>query len=83
MLVGEQAREPFVAVVVKPGVDGVGVAVTEQAGVGHGIRGMPIRDLEDGGTAFADVGFGIVIAAIKQLGALVVRERQGTALVHR
>src|SRR5262245_29241808 len=81
--VGEQAREPFVLVVVEPGVDGVGVAGAEQAGVGHGVRGLPVRDLEDRGTALADVGLGVVVAVVEQGGALVVRERQGTALVHR
>src|SRR5581483_4576892 len=83
VLVGEDAGEPCVPVVVEPGVNGVGVAVAEQAGVGHGKRGMPVSDLEQGGTAFTDVGLGVVVAAVEQCGALVIRERQGAALVHR
>src|SRR5262249_43347729 len=83
VLVGEQARGPFVLVVVEPGVDGGGVAGAEQAGVGHGMRGLPVRDLEQGGTALADGGLGVVVAVVEQGGALVVRERQGPALVHR
>src|SRR6516162_6194719 len=83
VLVGEQARQPFVLVIVEPGVNGVGVAVAQQAGVGHGIRRVAVGDLEQGGTALADVGLGVVVAMGKQLGALVIRERQGTALVHR
>jgi hypothetical protein len=83
MLVGQQAGEPFVLVIVEPSVDGVGVAMVEQTGVGHGIRGVAVGDLEDGGTAFPDVGLGVVVAAVEQCGALVVRARQGTALVHR
>src|SRR6516165_4093715 len=47
--VAEQAGEAFVLIIVEPGVNGVGVAVTQQAGVGHGIRGLSVRDLEDGG----------------------------------
>src|SRR5690348_1109270 len=83
VLVREQAGQPFALVIVEPSVDGVRVAVAEQAGIGHGIRGIPVRDLEQGGTAFPDKGFGVVVAVVQQCGALVVRERQGTALVHR
>jgi hypothetical protein len=70
-------------VVVEPSVDGVRVAGAEQAGLGHGMRGLAVRNLEQRGTALADVGLGVVVAVVKQCGALVVRERQGTALVHR
>src|SRR5215471_3737665 len=62
VLVGQESGQSFVLVVVEPGVDRVGVAVFEQAGVGHGIRSVSIGDFEQGGTAFADVGFGIVVA---------------------
>src|SRR5262245_39717674 len=65
VLVGEEARQPFVAVMVEPGVDGVGVAVAEQAGVGHGKGSSSIRDLEQGGTALADVGLGGVVAVVQ------------------
>jgi hypothetical protein len=41
------------------------VAVWEQAGIGHGIGGVSVSDLEQSGTAFADVGFGIVVAVIE------------------
>src|SRR5215475_10710644 len=78
MLMGQQTGESFVVVVVKPSVDGVRVAMAEQARVGHGIRGLPVRNLKQGGTAFPDVGFGVVIAMVEQGGALAVRERQGT-----
>src|SRR2546423_666428 len=47
------------------------------------MRGVSLRDLEQGGTTLADKGFEIVVAVVEQFGALVVRERQGTALVHR
>src|SRR5262245_65216120 len=67
----------------QPGVDGVGVAAAEQAGTGHGIRGVPVGDLEKRGGALADVGLGVVVAVVDEFGALAVRERQGTALVHR
>src|SRR5262249_36544983 len=73
---------PLSQVVVEPGVDGVGVAAAEQAGVGHGIRGVAVGDLEQGGGALADVGLGVVVAGAQQFGALLVRERQGAALVH-
>jgi hypothetical protein len=81
--VGQDAGEPFVPVVVQPGVNGVGIAVAEQAAVGHGLRGVPVSDLEQGGAALTDVGLGVVVAVGEHFGALVVRERQGTALVHR
>src|SRR5581483_10291314 len=83
VLMGEQAGEPLGLVVVEPGVDGVGVARAEQAGVGHGVRRAPVSDLEHGGTALTDVGLGVVVAVVEQFGALVLRERQGAALVHR
>src|SRR5262245_15379422 len=83
VLVGEEAGQPFVAVAVEPGVDGVGVAAAEQAGVGHGMGRGPVRDLEEGGTTLADVGLGVVVAVVVQCGALGARERQGAALVHR
>ena len=65
MLVGQEAGEPFVLVVVEPGVDGVGVALAEQAGVGHGIRGVPLSDLEQGGAALTDLGLGVVVAVVE------------------
>src|SRR5262245_51699426 len=80
VLVGQEAFQPFGAVMVEPGVDGVGVAGAEQAGAGHGIRGGAVRDLEQGGTALPDIGLGVVVAVGKQGGALVVRERQAKAL---
>src|SRR5207244_1393267 len=83
VLVGEEAGQPLVLVIIEPGVNGVGVALAEQAGVGHGIRRVSVSDFEQGSTAFTDVGLGVVVAMGEQLGALVVRERQGTALVHR
>jgi hypothetical protein len=81
--VGEDAGESFVLVVVEPGVNGVRIAVAEQASVGHGRGGVSVSDLEQGGATLADVGFGIVVAVGEQFGAVVIRERQGTALVHR
>src|ERR1051325_5371332 len=59
VLVGEEPGQAFVAVMVQPGVDRVGVAGAEQAGVGHSIRGGSVSDLEQGGTALADVGLGV------------------------
>src|SRR5262249_36867322 len=82
-LVGAQGRQALVLVSVRPGVDGVGGAGAEQAGVGHRMGGLSVRNLEDGGAALPDVGLGVVVAVVKQGGALGVRERQGTALVHR
>src|SRR5262245_51923129 len=49
----ELSGESFVLVVVEPGVDAVGIAVFGQAGAGHGIGGLFVSDLEEGGTAFA------------------------------
>src|SRR5438105_5734659 len=46
VLVGEDAGEPFVPIVGQPGVNGVGIAVAKQAGVGHGVRGVSLSDLE-------------------------------------
>src|SRR5215207_10501744 len=83
VLVGEQAGQPFLQVMAEPGVDGVGVAAAEQAGTGHGVGGVAVGDLEQGGAAFADVGLGVAVSVVEQLGALAVRERQGAALVHR
>src|SRR6185369_9340021 len=83
VLVGEQARQPFVLVGVEPGVHGVGVATAQQARVSHGMRGLSVSDLKDGRAAFADVGLGVVVAVVQQEGAFVVCERQGTTLVHR
>jgi hypothetical protein len=40
-------------------------------------------DLEQGSGALAGIGLGVVVAVVSQRSALVVRERQGTALVHR
>jgi hypothetical protein len=80
---GEEAGQALVVVMGEPGVNGVGVAGAEQSGAGDGVRGIPVGDLEQGGAAFADVGLGIVVAMVEQFGALVVRERQGLALVHR
>src|SRR4051812_15093273 len=57
VLVGQEAGQPFVVVMVEPRVEGVRIAVTEQTRVGDGVRGGPVGDLEQGGTAFADIGF--------------------------
>jgi hypothetical protein len=45
-LVAEETGQPFVVVIVEPSVDGVGIAVAEQAGVGHSMRGLSVRNLE-------------------------------------
>jgi hypothetical protein len=65
VLAGEQAGQPFVLIIVEPGVDAVGVAVAEQAGVGHGMRGLAVGNLEYGGTALPDVGLGVVVAVVE------------------
>jgi len=83
VLVGEEAGQALVLVVAQPGVNGVRVARAEQAVVGHGVRGAAIGDLEHGGAALTGEGLGVVVAVVQQGGALVVRERQGTALAHR
>src|SRR5262249_5854845 len=65
VLVGENAGEPFVPVVIEPGVNGVWIAAAEQAGMGHGIRGVPVSNLEQAGAAFPDVGLGIVVGMVE------------------
>src|SRR5262245_7063919 len=67
---------------VEPSRHGVRVAWLEQPEVSHGRGSRAGSDLEDGSTALADRGLGIVVAMREQGGALVVRERQGTALGH-
>ena len=62
-------------VIVEPGVDGVGVTVFEQAAVGNGVGRVSVGNFEHGGTAFADVGFRVVVTVLEQFGALIVQER--------
>src|SRR5262249_4838349 len=66
VLVGKQAGEAFVLVTIEPGVHRIRIAAAEQAGVGHGIGGLSVSDLEQGGTAFTDVGLGVVVAMVDQ-----------------
>src|SRR5262249_35128405 len=82
VLVSEEAGQPFVLVIGEPGVNRVGVAVTEEGSVGHSIRGLSVSNLEQGGTALTNRGLGVVIAMVEQCGAFVVRKRQSTALAH-
>jgi len=70
--VGEDAGESFVPVEIEPSINGVGITVAEQTGVGHGKGGVSLSDLEQGGATLADVGFGIVVAVVEQFGAVVV-----------
>ena len=51
----------------EPTIDGVGIARFEQAVAGHVSGRAPVADLEQGRSAFPDVGFGVGIAGFEQL----------------
>ncbi len=71
MLVGQQAWEAILVEVIQPGVDGIRVTRPEQTGDGDGVRGMSVSDFEQGGTAFADIGSGVMVAVLEQLLTLI------------
>jgi len=58
------------------------VARPEEAGLGDGVRGGAVGDLEQSGGAFADVGLGVVVAVAEQLPPLVGGKGEGAALAH-
>jgi hypothetical protein len=74
VLVGAQTGEPLLLVEREPGVDGVGIAGAEEAEAGDGVRRLTVGDLEQGGTAFADVGLGVVVTLLLEFVILLWRQ---------
>jgi hypothetical protein len=68
---GDQPLDPRGLVQVEPGVEGVGVAGLQQPVLGDPMRRIAVGDLQQGGSALADVGAGIVVAQLKELVALL------------
>jgi hypothetical protein len=64
-------------VAVDPGADGLGATAPPQTRRGDVRDGGARGDLEDGGGAFADVGFGVVVADLTQFGDLIRTEADG------
>jgi hypothetical protein len=79
---GAQALQAPVLVEAEPGVEGVGVARAEQAGACDGVGGEAVGHLEQSGTAFADIGAGVVVAVVSQQRALLLAQGERTADGH-
>jgi hypothetical protein len=83
MLVGQQSGESLGLVAVQPVVDGIRLPGLEQPLEGDGVRGLPLGHLQEGGTAFPDVGAGVMVAVVGQLLTLLFAQAQGTTAGHR
>ena len=64
----------------EPAINGVGLARFQEAMAGDGVGREAIGDLEQGGTAFADIRAGVMIAVLEQVGALGFGEVQGATI---
>ena len=62
---GDQAGDPLGLVAIQPRIHGIGVTRPQEPGAGDPMGRGPLGDLEDGGTALADVGSRVVVAEPK------------------
>jgi hypothetical protein len=83
MLEPDDAGETMLFIKVEPAVDGVGVARFEEAGAGDGMGRETVSDFEDGGTAFADLGFGMVVTILHKVVTLALGEVERTTERHK
>jgi hypothetical protein len=67
MLKGNHTPHALTFVPVQPLVDGVGVARLQEPMPGNGVGRLPIRNLEQGCTAFAHVWSSVVITMVQQV----------------
>jgi hypothetical protein len=67
---------------VEPTIDDVRVTRLEQAGAGNSMRRLALSDLEEGSTALADIGFGVVVTIVDQGLVLGGGQVEGSATSH-
>lgn len=82
MLEPDDAGETVLFIKVEPAVDGVGVARFEEAGAGDGMGRETVSDFENGGTAFTDIGFGMVVTILDLVVTLALGEVEGATERH-
>jgi hypothetical protein len=82
MLEPDDAGETMLFIKVEPAVDGVGVARLEETGAGDGMGRVTVSDFEDGGTAFTDIGFGMVVTILEQVVTLALGKLEGATERH-
>jgi len=73
LLMAQDAGQSFRAVAIEPSIDGVRLAVAEQALGGDCKGGHALGDLQQRGAAFADIGARVVVTVVQQLAPLGIR----------
>jgi hypothetical protein len=74
LLKPEHAPDAEALVHIEPAIDGIGVPRLQEAMAGDGVRGLPIGDFQQGGTAFADIGPRVVVPVVDQILALAISQ---------
>src|SRR3712207_553919 len=70
LLKPEHATAAEALIQIEPAVDSVGVARFQETSAGDGMGALAIGHLQQGGTAFADIGARVVVPVVTQLLAL-------------
>jgi hypothetical protein len=83
MLEPDDAGETVLFIEVEPAVDGIGIARFEETGTGNGMGRVTVSDFEQGGTAFTDIGFGMVVTILHKVETLVLGEVEGATERHK
>ena len=76
----DHALEAKFLVEVEPGVDGVRFSALQEAVESDSMRRHAISDLQQGGTAFPDIGSWVVVTMMTKLLGLVLRQVEGSAI---
>jgi hypothetical protein len=71
----QDAPEPLAFVPVQPGVDGIGITPLQEAVLSHCVWRLPGSNLQQGCTAFPDIGAGVMVPMVQQF--LTLRFIQG------
>jgi hypothetical protein len=77
----DHAAQAEFLIPIEPAIDSVGLARLDEGMAGNSVRGHAISNLEQGGTAFANVGPGVVVAVVEEFVALGFRQVEGSECV--
>jgi hypothetical protein len=79
---GDQAVQPVGFIGIQPAVQGIGLTGLKQAVKSDPMRGVALRNLEEGAAAFSNIGVRIMSEMMIQLLTLPLEQDQGSQAGH-
>jgi hypothetical protein len=76
----DHAAHAKLFVPIEPAINRIGLAWFEETMAGDGMRSHTIGNLEQGGTAFPDVGPWVMVAVVEELLALILGQVEGACI---